>query len=237
MPSSRSSNQPTDPFGGPPNRRNTTSLVVAIVAVALFAVLRLNNGGIGNLFGSATEPAPTASSAQPTTQATAEQAASDNTPTVKATATAHPTRTPKDNTSAKPTTTPHPTQTPKPTGVNQARPTKTPRPTATLTPTANAPPATQASDLPVITLTDLPPEAQHTISLIDQGGPFPYSRDGIVFENRERILPRKSTGYYHEYTVVTPGSSDRGARRIITGQGGEMYYTDDHYETFHEIVR
>jgi ribonuclease T1 len=91
--------------------------------------------------------------------------------------------------------------------------------------------------LPAVALADLPPEAQHTVSLIDQGGPFPYSRDGIVFENRERILPRKGSGYYHEYTVITPGSNDRGARRIITGQDGEMYYTDDHYESFREIVR
>lgn len=83
----------------------------------------------------------------------------------------------------------------------------------------------------------MPREAQHTIDLIDQGGPFPYDRDGIVFQNREGLLPRQSRNYYHEYTVVTPGESDRGARRIITGNNGELFYTDDHYDSFQEVVR
>ena len=79
--------------------------------------------------------------------------------------------------------------------------------------------------------------AAETIRLIDKGGPFPYSRDGIEFQNRERILPRKQRGYYSEYTVITPGSNDRGARRIIAGENGELYYTDDHYDSFKEVVR
>lgn len=82
---------------------------------------------------------------------------------------------------------------------------------------------------------NLPPEALLTLKLIDAGGPFPYARDGIEFQNREGVLPAKARGYYREYTVETPGSSDRGARRIITGQGGERYYTDDHYETFTRV--
>ncbi len=82
----------------------------------------------------------------------------------------------------------------------------------------------------------LPAEAQQTIALIKAGGPFPYSRDGVVFNNRERHLPRKARGYYHEYTVKTPGVRDRGSRRIITGREGELYYTDDHYRTFKQIV-
>ncbi|MFE4410439.1 ribonuclease domain-containing protein [Streptomyces sp. NPDC056821] len=79
----------------------------------------------------------------------------------------------------------------------------------------------------------LPSQAYDTLRLIDKGGPFPYSQDGAVFQNREGVLPKQSTGYYHEYTVVTPGSPDRGARRIVTGQKTrEDYYTADHYVTF-----
>ena len=82
----------------------------------------------------------------------------------------------------------------------------------------------------------LPPEARQTIALIRAGGPFPYSRDGVVFNNREGQLPKKARGYYHEYTVKTPGARDRGARRIIAGREGELYYTDDHYRTFRRII-
>ncbi|MFJ5530495.1 ribonuclease domain-containing protein [Streptomyces sp. NPDC093261] len=68
---------------------------------------------------------------------------------------------------------------------------------------------------------------------IDNGGPFPYAQDGVVFQNREGVLPKQRSGYYHEYTVKTPGSSTLGARRIVTGQEYEEdYYTSDHYATF-----
>ena len=91
------------------------------------------------------------------------------------------------------------------------------------------------TDLPRVALAQLPAEAATTVTLIETGGPFPYDRDGIVFENREGLLPAESSGYYHEYTVPTPGASDRGARRIIEGSGGELYWTDDHYRTFERI--
>jgi ribonuclease T1 len=91
------------------------------------------------------------------------------------------------------------------------------------------------TDLPHVALAALPPEAAATVALIRDGGPFPYDRDGIVFENREGLLPDESSGYYHEYTVPTPGASDRGARRIIEGSAGELYWTDDHYRTFERI--
>lgn len=79
----------------------------------------------------------------------------------------------------------------------------------------------------------LPSQAHDTLDLIGKGGPFPYPKDGTVFDNREGILPAQNTGYYHEYTVVTPGSPDRGARRIVTGEKkNEDYYTADHYRTF-----
>lgn len=84
-----------------------------------------------------------------------------------------------------------------------------------------------------ICYSDLPSQAHDTIRLIDAGGPFPYPKDGTVFSNRENVLPKQTSGYYHEYTVKTPGSPDRGARRIVTGQKThEDYYTGDHYETF-----
>ncbi len=87
--------------------------------------------------------------------------------------------------------------------------------------------------IPVRPLSTLPAEAANTWQLIQRGGPFPYPRDdGTVFENREKVLPRKESGYYHEYTVRTPGSGARGQRRLITGAGHELYYTGDHYRTF-----
>ena len=111
-------------------------------------------------------------------------------------------------------------------------------PTEAPTPTANAPPTpTRASNLPTIAVDDLPREALDTIRLIEQGGPYPFDRDGITFQNRERLLPLHPQGYYREYTVITPGERTRGARRIVAGNGGEMYYTDDHYDSFREIVR
>ncbi|MGW3045182.1 ribonuclease [Kitasatospora sp. NPDC001159] len=83
--------------------------------------------------------------------------------------------------------------------------------------------------------TKLPSQAQDTLALIAKNGPYPYNRDGIVFENRESRLPKKADGYYHEFTVVTPGSNDRGTRRVVTGGSGEQYWSPDHYATFQEI--
>jgi ribonuclease T1 len=83
-----------------------------------------------------------------------------------------------------------------------------------------------------VNLSALPPEATRTVDLIHQGPPFPFPQDGTVFQNREKLLPLCSTGYYHEYTVKTPGSSTRGARRMITGNAGEYFYTADHYASF-----
>jgi len=82
----------------------------------------------------------------------------------------------------------------------------------------------------------LPPEGREVIRLIARGGPFPYRQDGTTFQNRERLLPGKPSGYYKEYTVVTPGSPDRGARRIVAGTQGELYYTADHYASFRRVV-
>lgn len=89
---------------------------------------------------------------------------------------------------------------------------------------------------PTIPAAQLPAEARATLTLIRERGPFPYERDGVVFGNFERRLPIRERGYYREYTVPTPGVSHRGARRIVAGHGGELYYTSDHYRTFRRIV-
>ena len=86
-----------------------------------------------------------------------------------------------------------------------------------------------------VALSSLPAQARHTVALIRAGGPFPYARDGAVFRNAEHQLPAQRSGYYHEYTVPTPGESDRGARRIIAGIGGEYFYTGDHYASFVQV--
>jgi guanyl-specific ribonuclease Sa len=92
------------------------------------------------------------------------------------------------------------------------------------------------SGLPWIAESALPPEAHQTLALIERGGPFPYPRnDDQTFQNREGLLPSHRRGYYREFTVETPGSDDRGARRIVTGEGGEKYWTDDHYDSFLRI--
>lgn len=89
------------------------------------------------------------------------------------------------------------------------------------------------SGLPVEPLSSLPSQARDTWRLIEAGGPFPYPHnDDVVFQNREKVLPRKQSGYYHEYTVKTPGSPDRGPRRLVTGQQKELFYTGDHYASF-----
>ncbi|WP_116044738.1 ribonuclease domain-containing protein [Amycolatopsis palatopharyngis] len=89
------------------------------------------------------------------------------------------------------------------------------------------------SGLRVEPLSALPDQARQTWELIEQDGPFPYpGKDGSVFGNREKLLPLKESGYYHEYTVPTPGSQDRGARRLVTGESAELYYTADHYSSF-----
>jgi ribonuclease T1 len=103
------------------------------------------------------------------------------------------------------------------------------------TPAAAPGDAPGVATLREVAVVDLSAEARHTITLIRKGGPFPYERDGVVFGNFEKRLPAQPRGYYREYTVRTPGTKSRGARRIVAGKGGELYYTDNHYGSFRRI--
>ena len=96
--------------------------------------------------------------------------------------------------------------------------------------------ADQVSDLPTIGLGELPTEAIDTLELIETDGPYPFDRDGITFQNREGLLPDRDGDHYEEFTVITPGLDHRGARRIVAGDDGERYYTDDHYDSFSEVT-
>ena len=112
-------------------------------------------------------------------------------------------------------------------------------PAARASATASPSPATTTPDSGLGTIAEsaLPPQARDTLELIRAGGPYPYDQDDRTFQNRERLLPPRQRGYYREYTVETPGSDDRGARRIVAGSEGELYYTDDHYDSFRRISR
>ncbi|WP_236572412.1 ribonuclease [Burkholderia sp. 8Y] len=99
--------------------------------------------------------------------------------------------------------------------------------------------AQEHGTLQTITKAQLPSEAAETLRLIKAGGPYPYRDDGVLFRNSASLLPQQARGYYHTYTVRTPGSADRGQRRIVCGgarrQTGECYYTDDYYASFKRI--
>ena len=123
--------------------------------------------------------------------------------------------------------------------------TSAPKPTPTRGPAATQghavgarfstePPADWSGD--TIAMGDLPPQALDTLQLVEDGGPYPYAQDDGVFGNREGILPDRRSGTYREYTVVTPGSPDRGARRLVIADGRDVYYTDDHYASFRFMV-
>lgn len=90
-----------------------------------------------------------------------------------------------------------------------------------------------------IAIGNLPREAQQALSVIRRGPPYPFAKDGVVFGNHERLLPRQPRGYYHEFTVKTPGSHNRGAQRLIVGgepaTSREIYYTADHYASFRRV--
>ena len=95
--------------------------------------------------------------------------------------------------------------------------------------------STSRGDILTVDASSLPAEARVTLKLIASHGPFLHRQDGVVFSNRENRLPAQDRGYYHEYTVETPGAPTRGARRIITGSSGQKWYTGDHYRSFQRI--
>ena len=102
--------------------------------------------------------------------------------------------------------------------------------------------AAYLTPLDTVAVAQLPPQGRDMMALIYQGGPFRHDKDGVVFGNRERILPAKNRGYYREYTVRTPNERSRGARRIVCGGlkpavPDACYYTDDHYASFRRIVQ
>ncbi|MEO8508791.1 MAG: ribonuclease domain-containing protein [Betaproteobacteria bacterium] len=98
---------------------------------------------------------------------------------------------------------------------------------------------TSPDALPDIAVSALPSEARTVLAQVQSGGPFRHERDGVVFGNREYLLPAHARGYYHEYTVPTPGVKGRGARRIVCGgpqrSPAVCYYTADHYQSFARI--
>jgi len=100
-----------------------------------------------------------------------------------------------------------------------------------------ADPALKPAGMNTIAQAALPTEARDVIRRVDDHDVFQYRQDGVTFQNRERRLPARQSGYYHEYTVDTPGASDRGARRLVVGSAGELYYTPDHYRSFLWVVR
>jgi len=112
--------------------------------------------------------------------------------------------------------------------------------TAALGSAVQAEPSVRITGQPTVTLGDLPKQGRETYQLIQQGGPFPYEKDGVVFGNRERLLPAQKRGYYREYTVRTPGLRHRGVRRIVCGGApttpDACYYTADHYASYRLIV-
>lgn len=112
-------------------------------------------------------------------------------------------------------------------------PTTTPEPGSA---SSSAAAVANPSTLPTINASQLPKEARQTLALIAKGGPYPYREDNGNFGNFEGRLPKKTSGFYKEYTVTTPGESDRGARRIVVGKDSAKYYTADHYESFTFIV-
>lgn len=106
---------------------------------------------------------------------------------------------------------------------------------ATAPPRAPATADTPRSGLPEMPVAELPAEAREVLETIERGGPYDYPQDDQVFGNREGRLPDRERGYYREYTVPTPGESDRGARRLVVGEDGDVYYTADHYRSFRQV--
>lgn len=230
----------------PPQRPRWQSLLGTgiLLLVVLFVYLRtgtvpdeLLEGVLGTTTATVSATAEPPSPEAPTTVAVIE-------PTATGAATTAPTEQPAPTATAVLAATEQPTAAA--TATDTSVPTRQPTATVTATqpPTRAPPTATPAptrirsqSGLPYILYNDLPPEAKETIRLIDNNGPFPFRQDDSTFQNRERLLPIQPFDWYREFTVITPGSPDRGARRIVEGEDGLLFYTDDHYASFREVIR
>lgn len=212
----------------PPGQpKSNSSLIALLIALAVGIIYFVNTGGMAWLLPEQYNVVltPTPSIAQATTAFAQGSAGGAQQAAGAATNASAVTAAPAETAPAREA--PSQSATAAPTAAPSKAPTAIPPPTMPDT----------INGLPTIGWDDLPPQARDTILLIDQGGPFPYDRDGITFQNREGLLPSERNGYYSEYTVATPGSSDRGARRIIEGADGVLYYTDDHYDSFSVVVR
>lgn len=226
----------------PRRKGNQYSLGSIALTLLLVLIYWWSNGAQPETASTEQAQGPTAAATVRTlATVTTDEQSRGSAPTVVATvATTATTPSSTDTPTTAPTAVPTTAPTEPPTAtvvVAPATPTSPPataKPKATATPTAIASKAPQG--MATITLDELPAEAIETIELIQQDGPFPFSKDGTTFQNRERLLPNKPRGYYREYTVITPGENDRGARRIIGGEDGELYYTADHYNSFAWIL-
>jgi len=223
---------------GPTARRKGSPYSLGSIALTLLLVLLYwwNNGAQPEVPEQAQGPTAVVTAQILATQVV-DQPSGVDAPTIVVTATiTSSTANPTPAATAVPTTAP--TALPTATAEVPTATATAPPATATISPKATATPSTSKAPrgMATITLDELPPEARETIALIQQGGPFPYSKDGTTFQNRERLLPNQPRGYYREYTVITPGENDRGARRIIGGDNGELYYTADHYNSFAWIL-
>ena len=246
-----STNQPA-PKGGKRSTLGTVILVIVIVAAWWFNQQTPANEpttGQATAIESVNEPAAASVAAEDAEeQAVAVSGASETTGTeetdTEEPTIAEPTSAPaatevaeEESSPTDPTATSddEPIATAAPSQAEAAASTPIPQPTATDTPQPK-PTATSASrgppGMPVVAMDELPREAVTTINLIWQNGPFPYNQDDSTFQNREGYLPNEPRGYYREFTVVTPGLNHRGARRIVEGEEGELYYTDDRYDSF-----
>lgn len=232
------SSMTTQPPRTPRRKGNQYSLGSIALTLLLVLIYWWSNGAQPETAPTEQAQGPTAAATMRTlaTVATDEQSG-DSAPTVVATTATTPSST--DTPTAAPTAVPT-TEPPTATAAVATATATAPPATATAKPKATATSTAIASKAPpgmaTITLDELPPEAMETIELIQRDGPFPFSKDGTTFQNRERLLPNKPRGYYREYTVITPGENDRGARRIIGGDDGELYYTADHYNSFAWIL-
>lgn len=87
----------------------------------------------------------------------------------------------------------------------------------------------------------IPKNVLDVLSFVRDNGCAPENFvGGRTFQNREKRLPKTAPGgrkiTYREWDVhpKTPGKN-RGPDRLVTGDDGSAWYTDDHYKTFKKL--